>query len=41
MKIIIICGGGSFGHVVAGRLSARNRAVVNILINRPRKWNHE
>lgn len=41
MKTITICGGGSLGHVVAGWLSARNHALVNILTNRPEKWNHE
>ena len=40
MKIITICGGGSLGHVVAGWLSARNHAVVNILTGRPEKWQH-
>lgn len=38
MKIITICGGGSLGHVVAGWLSARNHAMVNILTRRPEKW---
>ena len=41
MKTVTICGGGSLGHVVAGWLSARNHALVNILTNRPEKWNHE
>lgn len=41
MKTITICGGGSLGHVVAGWLSAQNHASVNILTNRPEKWNHE
>jgi len=41
MKIITICGGGSLGHVIAGWLSARNHATVNILTNRPEKWWHE
>lgn len=41
MKTITICGGGSLGHVIAGWLSARNHAIVNILTNRPEKWNHE
>lgn len=40
MKTITICGGGSLGHVVAGWLSARNHANVNILTNRPEKWKH-
>ncbi len=38
---ICICGGGSLGHVIAGWLSARNYAVVNILTGRPDNWNHE
>lgn len=38
MKTITICGGGSLGHVVAGWLSARNHAIVNILTGRPEKW---
>lgn len=38
MKRITICGGGSLGHVVAGWLSARNHAIVNILTGRPEKW---
>lgn len=41
MKTITICGGGSLGHVIAGWLSARNHAVVNILTGRPERWNHE
>lgn len=41
MKTITICGGGSLGHVIAGWLSARNHAQVNILTNRPEQWNHE
>lgn len=41
MKTVTICGGGSLGHVVAGWLSARNHASVNILTNRPEKWTHE
>ena len=40
MKTITICGGGSLGHVVAGWLSARDHAVVNILTGRPKKWQH-
>lgn len=39
-KIITICGGGSLGHVVAGWLSARGHADVNILTGRPEKWHH-
>lgn len=41
MKTITICGGGSLGHVIAGWLSARGHAAVNILTNHPEKWNHE
>ena len=41
MKTITICGGGSLGHVVAGWLSARNHALVNVLTGRPEKWQHE
>ena len=41
MKTVTICGGGPLGHVVAGWLSARNHALVNILTNRPERWNHE
>lgn len=40
MRTICICGGGSLGHVIAGWLSSRNHAIVNILTNRPQKWNH-
>lgn len=41
MKTICICGGGSLGHVVAGWLSSHNHAKVNILTNRPEKWNKQ
>ncbi|MBQ2912592.1 MAG: NAD/NADP octopine/nopaline dehydrogenase family protein [Bacteroidales bacterium] len=41
MKKVCICGGGSLGHVVAGWLTARNHAEVNILTGRPEKWNKE
>lgn len=41
MMTITICGGGSLGHVVAGWLSARNHATVNILTNQPEKWEHK
>lgn len=41
MKKVCICGGGSLGHVIAGWLSARNHAKVNILTGRPEKWNKE
>lgn len=35
---ICICGGGSLGHVIAGYLSARNNVLVNILTQKPQKW---
>lgn len=41
MKKLCICGGGSLGHVIAGWLSSRNHAEVNILTNRPEKWNYD
>lgn len=41
MYTVCICGGGSLGHVIAGWLSARNHATVNILTSRPQEWNHE
>lgn len=41
MKVITICGGGALGHVIAGWLSARNHAIVNMLTNHPEQWNHE
>lgn len=41
MYTVCICGGGSLGHVIAGLLSARNHATVNILTSRPQEWNHE
>lgn len=41
MSTVCICGGGSLGHVIAGWLSARSHATVNILTNRPERWNHE
>ena len=37
-KIVTLCGGGSLGHVLAGWLSARGHAEVNILTSRPEKW---
>ena len=40
MKTITLCGGGSLGHVIAGWLSARGHAKVNILTGRPEKWQH-
>lgn len=41
MSRICICGGGSLGHVVAGWLSAKGYARVDILTRRPEKWKHE
>lgn len=41
MKKICICGGGSLGHVVAGWLSAKKYAKVNILTGKPDKWQHD
>ena len=41
MKIITICGGGALGHVIAGWLSAKKHAVVNILTSRPVKWSNK
>lgn len=41
MKTITICGGGSLGHVIAGWLSARGHAKVNILTGRPERWMHD
>ena len=38
---VCICGGGSLGPVIAGWLSARNHAKVNILTGRPEKWHKE
>lgn len=38
MKTICICGGGSLGHVIAGWLSAKGKAKVNILTGRPDSW---
>ncbi len=40
MKTICICGGGSLGHVIAGWLSSRECAVVNVLTSHPDDWNH-
>lgn len=40
MKKITICGGGSLGHVIAGWLSAKGKAEVNMLTNRPEMWSH-
>lgn len=41
MKTICICGGGSLGHVIAGWISARSKAHVNILSGHPEKWSGE
>lgn len=38
MKTICICGGGSLGHVIAGWLSAKSKAKVNILTRKPELW---
>lgn len=38
MKTICICGGGSLGHVIAGWLSAKGKAEVNILSGHPERW---
>lgn len=38
---ICICGGGGLGHTCAGVLSNRSGVVVDMLTNRPEKWNHE
>lgn len=40
-KTITICGGGSLGHVIAGWLSARGHAQVNVLTNHPSAWGKE
>jgi len=40
MKTITICGGGSLGHVIAGWLSSKGHAVVNILTGHPGNWEH-
>lgn len=41
MKKVTICGGGSLGHVIAGWLTAKGKAEVSILTNRPEKWSRE
>lgn len=41
MKRICICGGGSLGHVIAGWLSARHHAQVDLLTNHPERWKQE
>ena len=38
---ICICGGGGLGHTCAGVLSNRKDVTVDLLTNRPEKWNHE
>ena len=38
MKTICICGGGSLGHVIAGWLSAKSKARVNVLTGKPELW---
>ncbi len=38
MKTVCICGGGSLGHVIAGFLSAKGHAQVNVLTSRPAQW---
>ena len=38
---ICICGGGGLGHTCAGVLSNRPNVKVDLLTNRPEKWNHE
>ena len=37
---IVICGGGGLGHTCAGVLSSHEGITVNMLTNRPEKWNH-
>ena len=37
---IVICGGGGLGHTCAGVLSNREGIIVDMLTNRPEKWNH-
>lgn len=38
MKRVCICGGGSLGHVVAGWLSAKGKAKVDVLTSKPHLW---
>lgn len=38
---ICICGGGGLGHTCAGVLSNRQNVTVDLLTNRPEKWDHE
>lgn len=37
---IVICGGGGLGHTCAGVLSKQEGITVDLLTNRPEKWNH-
>lgn len=37
---IVICGGGGLGHTCAGVLSNHEGITVDMLTNRPEKWNH-
>lgn len=37
---IVICGGGGLGHTCAGVLSNHDGITVDMLTNRPEKWNH-
>lgn len=37
---IAICGGGGLGHNCAGVLSSHDGVKVDMLTNRPEKWNH-
>ena len=37
---IVICGGGGLGHTCAGILSNHEGIIVDMLTNRPEKWNH-
>lgn len=38
---IVICGGGGLGHTCAGVLSNCKDVTVDMLTNRPEKWEHE
>ncbi len=38
LRNICICGGGSTGHVIAGYLSGKGKACVNILTTKPDRW---
>ncbi len=40
MKIVCICGGGAFGHVISGALSSQQKypLQVNLLTNKPSEW---